>query len=153
MEHEERITILNWPSLQKPRHFISYIKSYRIVFGINNLKFNDFFELTRDKRTRASHFFKLGVENARVNPYKYYFLICIVKEWNNLPQYVVEAESFNLFKACLKYFFNMRISKQSLLLLQMLSARPFLSLFKKGQPAVVAFAPEKKTTDESAFLG
>ena len=32
--------------------------------------------------------------------------IRIVKEWNNLPQYVIEAESFKLFKARLKSFLN-----------------------------------------------
>ena len=29
------------------------------MFGINNLKFDDFFELTLDKRTRANHPSKL----------------------------------------------------------------------------------------------
>ena len=48
-----------------------------------------------------------GVKTARVYLYKYSFFIRIVKEWNNLPQYVVEAESFKLFKARLKSFLNM----------------------------------------------
>ena len=47
---------------------------------------------------------KLGVENARVNPYNYSFFIRIVKEWNNLPQYVIEAESLKLFKTRFKSF-------------------------------------------------
>ena len=53
----------------------------------------------------------LGVKNARVNPYKYSFFIRIVKEWNNLPQYVVEAESFTLIKAGLKSFLNTWLCK------------------------------------------
>ena len=59
------------------------------------------------KRILANQSFQLGVKNARVNPYKYSFFIRIVKEWNNLPQCVVEAESFKLFKARLKSFLNM----------------------------------------------
>ena len=80
---------------------------YKTVFGLNSLKLSDFFELALDKRTRANHSFKLGVKNARVNPYKHSFFIRIVKEWDNLPQYVVEAESFRLFKERLKSFLNM----------------------------------------------
>ena len=104
MEYVERIKILNWPTLEKRRHFISLIECFKIVFGLNSLNFSNFFELSLDKRTRANHSFKLGVKNARVNHHKYSFFIRIVKEWNNLPQYVVEAESFKLFKARLKSF-------------------------------------------------
>ena len=55
------------------------------------------------------HSFRLSVKNTRVNPSKYSFFIRIVKEWNNLPKYVVEAESFKVFKARLKSFLNMWI--------------------------------------------
>ena len=105
MEYEERIKILNMPTLEKRRHFISLIECYKIIFGLNNLKLSDFFELTLDKRTRANHSFKLGVKNARVNRYKYSSFIRIVKELrNNSPQCVVETESFKLFIARFKVF-------------------------------------------------
>ena len=64
MEYEERIKILNWPTLEKRRHFISLIECYKIGFDLNSLKFSDFFEVALDKRTRANHSFKLGVKNA-----------------------------------------------------------------------------------------
>ena len=81
MEYEERIKILNWPTLEKRRHFISLIECKKIVFGLNSQKFSDFFELAPwDKRTRANLSFKSGVKNARVNPYKYSFFIRTVKE-------------------------------------------------------------------------
>ena len=99
MEYQERNKILNWPTFEKRRHFISLIECYKIVFGLNSLKFSDFFELVLDKRTRA--------KNARVNSYKYSFFIRVVKEWTNLPQSVIEAESFKLFKARFKSFLNM----------------------------------------------
>ena len=66
MEYEERIKILNMPTLEKRRHFISLIECYKIVVSLNNLKFTDFSKLTLDKRTRAKHSFKLGVKNARL---------------------------------------------------------------------------------------
>ena len=33
MEYVERIKILNWPTLEKRRHFISLIECFKIVFG------------------------------------------------------------------------------------------------------------------------
>ena len=53
MEYEERIKILNWPTLEKRRHFISLIECYKQILGLNSLKFSNFFELALDKRTRA----------------------------------------------------------------------------------------------------
>ena len=75
MEYEERIKILNWPTLEKRRQFISLIECYKIVFGLDSLKFSDVFELALDKRTGANHSFKLGVKNARVNPYNIHSLL------------------------------------------------------------------------------
>ena len=68
MEYGERIKILNWPTLVKRRHLISYIEYYKTVFALNNPKSNDFFELALDKGTRADRSFIFGVKNARVNP-------------------------------------------------------------------------------------
>ena len=79
----------------------------KTVFGLNGLNFSDFFELALDTRTRANNPFKLFVKSTKVNPYKYSFFVRIVKDWNNLPLHVVEAESFNIFKTRLKSFLNL----------------------------------------------
>ena len=50
------------------------------VFGLNGLQFNDFFEFSKIKSTRANHNYKLYVKAARVNCYKHSFFIRIVKE-------------------------------------------------------------------------
>ena len=107
MEYEDRLKILKWPTLEKRRHYISLVECYKNVFGLNGLNFSDFFELALDTRTRANHPFKLFVKSAKVNPYKYSFFVRIVKDWNNLPLHVVEAESFNIFKTRLKSFLNL----------------------------------------------
>ena len=107
MEYEECLNILNWPTLEKHRHFISLVECYKTVFGLNGLNFSDFFELALDNWTRAYHSFKLFVKSAKVNTHKYSFFIRIVKNCNNLPLHVVEAESFKLFKTRLKYFLNL----------------------------------------------
>ena len=102
MEYEDRLKILNWPTLEKRRHFNSLVECFKTVIGLNGLNFSNFFELALDTRTRANHPFKLFVKRAKVNSYKYSSFICIVKDWNNLPLHVVEAESFKIFKTRLK---------------------------------------------------
>ena len=55
LEYDERLKILNWPTLGKQRHFISLVEFYKTILVLNNLKLSDFFEFTRDNRTRANH--------------------------------------------------------------------------------------------------
>ena len=107
MEYEDHLKILNWPTLEKRRHYISLIECYKTVFSLNGLNLSDFFELALDTRTRANHPYKLSVKSAKVNPYKYSFFVRVVKDWNNLPLHVVEAESFKIFKTRLKSFLNL----------------------------------------------
>ena len=105
--YEHRLKILKWATLEKRRHYISLVECYKTIFGLNGLNFNDFFELALDTRTRTNHPFKFFVKSAEVNPYKYSFFVRIVKDWNNLPLHVVEANSFNIFKTKLKSFLNL----------------------------------------------
>ena len=107
MEYEDRLKILNWPTLEKRRHYISLVECYKTVFSLNGLNLSDVFELALDTRTRANHPYKLSMKSAKVNPYKYSFFVRIVKDWNNLPLHVVEAESFKIFKTRLKSFLNL----------------------------------------------
>ena len=105
--YEGRLKILTWPTLEKRRHYISLVECYKTVFSLHGLNLSDFFELALDTRTRANHPYKLSVKSAKVNPYKYSFFVRIVKDWNNLPLHVVEAESFKIFKTRLKSFLNL----------------------------------------------
>ena len=44
-KYEARLKILNWPTLEKRRPLISLLECYKIVFGLSNLNFSDFFEV------------------------------------------------------------------------------------------------------------
>ena len=55
MEYEDWLKILNWPTLEKRRHYISLVECYKTVFSLNGLNLNDFFELALDTRTCANH--------------------------------------------------------------------------------------------------
>jgi len=65
------------PSLSNPLPFS--LLPYSLPVSTPATRLSDFFELTLDKRTLASHSFNLDVKNARFNPYKYSFFIRIVK--------------------------------------------------------------------------
>ena len=51
MQYEERCRLLNWNSLQHRREYLSLVECYKIVFGLNCLDFNDYFEYCRSKST------------------------------------------------------------------------------------------------------
>ena len=55
------------------RDYLSLLECYKIVFGLYQLNFSDFFEWSRVKSTRANHAYKLCVKASRVNCYKYSF--------------------------------------------------------------------------------
>ena len=93
-------------STKKKRPRKPQITPKRIVFGINKLNFDDLFKFTKCNSTRANHPYKLYVEPAKCNPYKYSFSIRIVWNWNSLPGSIVEAGSLSRFKSALKPFLN-----------------------------------------------
>ena len=106
ISYEDRCRLLNWQTLEKRRQFLSLFQCYMIVFGIDSLRFSDFFELTKCNRTRANHDYKLYVEVAILNCYKYSFFVGIVNAWNNLPKDVVHVGSLTLFRSRLRNHMN-----------------------------------------------
>ena len=105
LHYEERCAILKWSPLEKRRLYFSLIECYKCVFSLNNLEFQDFFQFA-SKRTRSNHSYKLQFKACSCNCYKYSFFIRIVKEWNDLPEWVVGAGNLALFKRSLESFLN-----------------------------------------------
>ena len=83
MPYEERCKMLNCNSLEHRTEYLSLTECYKIVFGLNGLDFNDYFEPCRSKMTRANHQYKIQTKSARVNCFKYSFFVRIIKPWNN----------------------------------------------------------------------
>ena len=86
MPYEDRCQLLNWPILSNRRTYLSLVECY--------------------KSTRANHSYKLFIKPARQNCYKHSFFIGIIKLWNDLPKDIVEAGSFQSFKAKLKLYLD-----------------------------------------------
>ena len=97
MQYEERCAILKCSPLDKRRLYFSLIECYKSVFSLNNLAFQDFFELAL-KRTRSNHNYKLKFKASNCNCFKYSFFVRIVKEWNDLPEWVFGAGNLGIFK-------------------------------------------------------
>ena len=102
--YEDQCQLLNWPILSNRRTYLSLVECYKLVFGYYHLKFEDYFEFATAKSTRANHSYKRFIKPARLNCYKHYFFIGIIKLWNDLPKDIVEAGSFQSFKAKLKLY-------------------------------------------------
>ena len=64
--------------------FTLFVDCFIVGFGLSHLKFDDFFEYTKRKSTRANHSYKLDAKGGNVNAYKYSFSTRIIKSWNNL---------------------------------------------------------------------
>ena len=105
MDHEERCSILKWSPLKNQRQYFSLIERYKCTFSLSNLEFQDFFQLA-SKRTRSNLNYKLKFQAPSCNCYKYSFFVRIVKEWNNLPEWVVEAGNLECFRRSLGSFLN-----------------------------------------------
>ena len=79
------------------------VESYKTVFGLSGLDFDDYFEFCRSKNTTANHPYKIQTKLAEVNSFKYSFFMRIVKDWNNLPNHLFTDEiNVNKFKKGLK---------------------------------------------------
>ena len=90
----------------KRREFLSLVQCNKIVFGVHDLSFSDFFEFAKSTRRRAKNDYKLYLRNLVCNCYKYSFFIHMVRKWNNLPRFIVDAESFYAFKSKLRIHLN-----------------------------------------------
>ena len=105
MDYEERCSILKWSPLKNHKLYNSLIECYKCIFSLTNLEFQDFFQLA-SKRTRSNHNYKLKFQASSCNRYKYSFFVRIVKEWNDLPEWVFEAGNLACFKRSLGSFLN-----------------------------------------------
>ena len=107
MSYEERCKILKWSTLDQRREFLSLVECFKIVFGLNGLNFNDFFQYTNCKSTRANHQYKIQTKSAKCNCLKYSFFVRIIRPWNNLPNYILDDDTnLSKFKSRLKNHMN-----------------------------------------------
>ena len=81
------------------------IEAFKLLKGIANLDYSLFFKLSGDSKVRG-HTYKIVKNSFRLDVRKNVFSNRVVDAWNELPQYVVDAETVNSFKARLNTFYH-----------------------------------------------
>ena len=78
------------------------IEAFKLIKGIAKLDYSLFFKLSGDSKVRG-HTYKIVTNSFPLDFRKNFFSNKVVDAWNELPQYVVDAETVN--------FCNTRLDK------------------------------------------
>ncbi|MBN3306953.1 ZBED5 protein, partial [Amia calva] len=93
----ERLRELNLFTLEQRRQCGDLIQVFNIMKGIDHIKPEEFFQISRDTRTRG-HKLKLGFKAFKTENKRHFFTQRGVTIWNKLPSDVAEAENMGTFK-------------------------------------------------------
>ena len=97
MQYEERLKLLDLPSLEYRRIRGDMIETFKITHNIYDYRVTDNF-LKMNKKSTRNHGYKLEKQRVNTTQYQNFFTNRIVNVWNNLPYKVVNADSTNSFK-------------------------------------------------------
>ena len=103
---EDRLKYLHLPTLYVRRLRGDLIKTFKILKGFTDIDAKILFRKSTYDRTRG-HNLKLYKKKFTTNIYKNFFSNRIINSWNQLPQYVIEADNINSFKNRLDNFWDM----------------------------------------------
>ena len=93
--------MLKWPSLEQKRKQTRLKNLYKIVNGNRAVEIPNYFR-QKERQTRVYHSLKFINAGCRTNIYKYSFFPRSVKEWNELPETIIEAANTEAFKLALR---------------------------------------------------
>ena len=99
-QYSERLRILNLETLEGRRLVIDLKLMYKIIYGLIDLKFEDFFEWSKHGGTR-NRLYKPGLKK-NLNCRKNFFTVRMIDLWNSLPNEIVNAPSLAKFTELLK---------------------------------------------------
>ena len=97
MSYNDRLTMLQLPSLELRRMHIDLIMCYKIVHGYVALNLSNFFVLSNNVNTRG-HRYKFFKKPFRLDLCKHFVGNRVVDIWNILPDACISAKSINCFK-------------------------------------------------------
>ena len=95
--YESRLEALDLISIEDRQTRGDLIQVFKLIKGVDNVDYREYFELAENSRTRG-HKFKIIKFRSKLEVRRNFFSQRVVNKWNELPQYVVEAESVNIFK-------------------------------------------------------
>ena len=104
LSYEERLKELNLTTIKTRYLRADLLKTFKIVRGFEDINPSTFF--TFSNRQSRNHKYKLTKSYNKYDVRKYAFSQRVINEWNNLPDYVVNADSINTFKGHLERNFK-----------------------------------------------
>ena len=100
LSYADRLSKLGLCSLELRRLQLDLILCYKIVFGIVNVSFNNFFSFGTLSKTRG-HVYKLYKPQTTKTARKNFYAERVINVWNSLPP-VVDFSSLACFKRTIK---------------------------------------------------
>ena len=98
LSYEERLRILNLPSLVYQRLWCDLIEVYKYLHGYYNVEVNGLLLLVTPGLPTLGHSMTLLRRQCRTEVRRNFFTFRIVNIWNSLPEELVTASSLNSFK-------------------------------------------------------
>ena len=99
--YRQRLLCLKLETLEYRRLCFDLIQCYKIVYGLDGLKFDDFFKFKRINYSLRRHNKQLVEMKFASDVRKHSFSLRVAKVWNYLPQLSVSAPSVSVFKTSL----------------------------------------------------
>ena len=96
--YEERLSALGLTTLEDRRRRGDLIETFKIMKGLEKVEYRDFFRLAPDNYFLRGHSEKLFVPCCRLNVRSKFFSQRVLKDWNSLPQHVIDADTTNTFR-------------------------------------------------------
>ena len=97
LSYRDRLRYCNLELLELRRLKRDLCLVYKIIHGLIDLHFNEFFEYVPHSRTRG-HVYKLYPKHGSTIRCLTSFAFRVVNPWNSLSSHVVESASINIFK-------------------------------------------------------
>jgi hypothetical protein len=96
LSYRDRLRNLNMQSLELRRIHFDLVMCYKIIFGLIDLKFDEFFELSNSIHTRG-HRYKLFKKHNICSARAAFFSNRVINVWNYLPVNVIDFSSLSSF--------------------------------------------------------
>ena len=103
LNYKDRLSLLEFPILEERRVWRDLIEAFKLLKGIAKLGYSIFSKLSVDSKVRG-HTYKIVKNSLRLDVRNNFFSNRVLDSWNELPQYVVDAETVNSFMARLDKF-------------------------------------------------
>ena len=108
LSYEERLTLLELPTLEERRRRIDLIQAYRIWYEVDQID-HPMFKPTSSSHgisTRQCSKSNVLAKNCRLNLRRNFFSQRVISDWNSLPASVQQAPSLGAFKSRVKRYLS-----------------------------------------------